>query len=238
MKETPMQTKIAERFPVRGRLRTLMLLPIWLYRLRLGWLLGERGLMLTHIAGRAASCAGPCWRSVGMTRPPTPTRSSRAGAIEATGSATSSSGPMRWWTSGGGGSRPPPGACQKQRRKAGLATSRVAGRLSFAPWCAWRLASRRRERMATIARSPVLSRWSPSGPGNHSHEWPALRSVQNRARHSRRRSTPIRRGTFARSTIFDCHSSSATSYDVRRLIMPYVSNAIITLQTVLLLSHL
>jgi len=49
MKGTPMQTNIAERFPVRGRLRRLMRLPIWLYRLRLGWLLGNRGLMLTHV---------------------------------------------------------------------------------------------------------------------------------------------------------------------------------------------
>ena len=48
-----MQTKIAERFPVRGRLRTLLRLPIWLYRLRLGWLLGDRGLMLTHIGRKS-----------------------------------------------------------------------------------------------------------------------------------------------------------------------------------------
>jgi len=44
-----MQTRLALRFPVRGPLRTLLRLPIWLYRLRLGWLLNERGLMLTHI---------------------------------------------------------------------------------------------------------------------------------------------------------------------------------------------
>jgi deazaflavin-dependent oxidoreductase (nitroreductase family) len=53
MKGTPMQTKIAQRFPVRGRLRALMRLPIWLYRLRFGWLLGERGLMLTHIGRKS-----------------------------------------------------------------------------------------------------------------------------------------------------------------------------------------
>src|SRR6266511_3711376 len=53
MKGTLMQTKIAERFPVRGRLRALLRLPIWLYRLRLGWLLGERGLMLTHIGRKS-----------------------------------------------------------------------------------------------------------------------------------------------------------------------------------------
>ena len=33
----------------RGLLRCVLRLPIWLYRLRLGWLLGERFLLLTHI---------------------------------------------------------------------------------------------------------------------------------------------------------------------------------------------
>ncbi|HSF81868.1 MAG TPA: nitroreductase family deazaflavin-dependent oxidoreductase [Anaerolineales bacterium] len=38
---------IIERQP-RGILRWGLRLPIWLYRLRLGWLLGERFLLLTH----------------------------------------------------------------------------------------------------------------------------------------------------------------------------------------------
>jgi len=32
----------------RGPLRLLLRLPVWLYRLRLGWLLGRRFLLLTH----------------------------------------------------------------------------------------------------------------------------------------------------------------------------------------------
>ena len=35
--------------PPRGLLRLAARTPIWLYRLRLGWLLGGRFLMLTHI---------------------------------------------------------------------------------------------------------------------------------------------------------------------------------------------
>lgn len=34
--------------PPRGLLRGLLRLPIWLYRLNLGWLLGHRFLLLTH----------------------------------------------------------------------------------------------------------------------------------------------------------------------------------------------
>ena len=36
-------------YPVRGWLRRVVRLPIWLYRVRLGWLLGNRFLMLTHV---------------------------------------------------------------------------------------------------------------------------------------------------------------------------------------------
>jgi hypothetical protein len=39
--------------PPRGLARLAFRLPIWLYRLRLGWLLGDRFLLLTHIGGRA-----------------------------------------------------------------------------------------------------------------------------------------------------------------------------------------
>jgi len=38
----------------RGLARLAFRLPIWLYHLRLGWLLGDRLLMLTHIAARVA----------------------------------------------------------------------------------------------------------------------------------------------------------------------------------------
>jgi deazaflavin-dependent oxidoreductase (nitroreductase family) len=34
--------------PPRGFLRLLLRLPIWFYRLNLGWLLGQRFLLLTH----------------------------------------------------------------------------------------------------------------------------------------------------------------------------------------------
>ena len=37
------------RQPPKGLLRLLLRLPIWLYWLRLGWLLGNRFLLLTHI---------------------------------------------------------------------------------------------------------------------------------------------------------------------------------------------
>jgi deazaflavin-dependent oxidoreductase (nitroreductase family) len=37
----------------RGLLRLAVRLPIWLYRLRLGWLLGERMLLLTHTGRRS-----------------------------------------------------------------------------------------------------------------------------------------------------------------------------------------
>lgn len=42
--------------PPRGLLRWLARLPIWLYRLRLGWLLGDRFLLLTH-TGRKSGLA-------------------------------------------------------------------------------------------------------------------------------------------------------------------------------------
>jgi deazaflavin-dependent oxidoreductase (nitroreductase family) len=39
--------------PPRGLARLAFRLPIWLYRLRLGWLLGDRFLMLTHIGRKS-----------------------------------------------------------------------------------------------------------------------------------------------------------------------------------------
>ena len=44
---------LAAQHPVRGLLRFGVRLPLWLYRLHLGWLLGERLLRLT-----SAHCAG------------------------------------------------------------------------------------------------------------------------------------------------------------------------------------
>jgi deazaflavin-dependent oxidoreductase (nitroreductase family) len=44
---------MSERFPVRGPVRWLLRLPIWLYRLRLGWLLGDHFLLLTHTGRRS-----------------------------------------------------------------------------------------------------------------------------------------------------------------------------------------
>lgn len=43
-----MLTKIKKVRPPRGMARLLYRLPTWLFRLRLGWLLGERFLLLTH----------------------------------------------------------------------------------------------------------------------------------------------------------------------------------------------
>ena len=73
-----MRTKVAERFPVRGPLRALLRLPIWLYRLRLGWLLGERGLMLTHI-GRTSGRLRQTVLEVGGYDPTTDTYTIGAG---------------------------------------------------------------------------------------------------------------------------------------------------------------
>jgi deazaflavin-dependent oxidoreductase (nitroreductase family) len=41
--------KIRDIHPPRGIFRWLARLPIWLYHLRLGWVLGDRFLLLTHI---------------------------------------------------------------------------------------------------------------------------------------------------------------------------------------------
>jgi deazaflavin-dependent oxidoreductase (nitroreductase family) len=48
-----MPTKLADTHPPRGLLRLGVRLPIWLYRARLGWLLGDRFLMLTHIGRKS-----------------------------------------------------------------------------------------------------------------------------------------------------------------------------------------
>jgi hypothetical protein len=43
-----MPARLSETHPPRGLLRLALRLPIWLYRWRLGWLLGDRFLLLTH----------------------------------------------------------------------------------------------------------------------------------------------------------------------------------------------
>jgi deazaflavin-dependent oxidoreductase (nitroreductase family) len=43
-----MPTRLSDTKPPRGLLRWLLRLPIWLYRLHMGRLLGDRFLMLTH----------------------------------------------------------------------------------------------------------------------------------------------------------------------------------------------
>lgn len=42
-------TPLVERNTPKGFLRWFLRLPVWLYRLHLGWLLGQRFLLLTHI---------------------------------------------------------------------------------------------------------------------------------------------------------------------------------------------
>jgi deazaflavin-dependent oxidoreductase (nitroreductase family) len=44
---------LADTHPPRGLARLAARLPIWLYRARLGWLLGDRFLMLTHIGRKS-----------------------------------------------------------------------------------------------------------------------------------------------------------------------------------------
>ena len=48
-----MTSTLSARHPVKGWLRFGMRLPLWLYRLDLGWLLGERFLRLTHIGRKS-----------------------------------------------------------------------------------------------------------------------------------------------------------------------------------------
>jgi len=48
-----MPTKIKEVQPPHGLTRLMMRLPIWLFRMHLGWMVGERFLLLTH-TGRSS----------------------------------------------------------------------------------------------------------------------------------------------------------------------------------------
>lgn len=50
-----MATALAKRGRPRGLLRFLLRLPIWLYRLRAGWLLGGRFLLLEHRGRRTGA---------------------------------------------------------------------------------------------------------------------------------------------------------------------------------------
>lgn len=43
-----MPEKVGQPPPPRGLLRLALRLPVWIYRLHLGWLLGQRFLLLTH----------------------------------------------------------------------------------------------------------------------------------------------------------------------------------------------
>lgn len=46
-------TPLIEQNPPRGLQRWLLRLPVWVYRARLGWLFGERLLLLTHLGRRS-----------------------------------------------------------------------------------------------------------------------------------------------------------------------------------------
>lgn len=48
-----MAQRMAKRSAPRGLARLAFRLPIWLYKLRLGWVLGERLLLLTHIGRKS-----------------------------------------------------------------------------------------------------------------------------------------------------------------------------------------
>ncbi len=53
IKDQTTTSYLAARHPVRGLLRFGVKLPLWLYRAHLGWLLGERFLMLTHFGRKS-----------------------------------------------------------------------------------------------------------------------------------------------------------------------------------------
>jgi deazaflavin-dependent oxidoreductase (nitroreductase family) len=48
-----MSTKLSDTKPPHGVLRWLLHMPTWLYRFHMGWLLGDRFLMLTHIGRKS-----------------------------------------------------------------------------------------------------------------------------------------------------------------------------------------
>lgn len=48
-----MPTKTADRQPPGGLMRLFLRAPIWLYRARLGWLLGNRFLMMRHVGRKS-----------------------------------------------------------------------------------------------------------------------------------------------------------------------------------------
>jgi deazaflavin-dependent oxidoreductase (nitroreductase family) len=48
-----MSSKLADKRTPHGPLRLMLRAPIWLYRWHLGWLLGHRFLMLTHIGRKS-----------------------------------------------------------------------------------------------------------------------------------------------------------------------------------------
>lgn len=48
-----MPTKIKEARPPHGLMRLIMSSPIWLFRMHLGWLLGDRFMLLTHIGRKS-----------------------------------------------------------------------------------------------------------------------------------------------------------------------------------------
>ena len=48
-----MPTKMKEVRTPHGLMRLIMRLPIWLFRMHLGWLLGDRFLLLTHIGRKS-----------------------------------------------------------------------------------------------------------------------------------------------------------------------------------------
>jgi len=53
-----MPTKIKDVRPPHGLTRLLMRCPIWLFHMHLGWMVGERFLLLTHTGGTAIGYGG------------------------------------------------------------------------------------------------------------------------------------------------------------------------------------
>ncbi len=68
-----MATQGPTRKPPTGIMRFFFRTPIWLYRLNLGWIMGNRFLLLNHSVANLARCVRLSWRLYGTTKRVMPT---------------------------------------------------------------------------------------------------------------------------------------------------------------------
>lgn len=68
-----MPTKIKEVRPPHGLMRLMMSSPIWLFRMHLGWLLGDRFMLLTHTGRKSGQPRQTILKCFSTIQPVTPT---------------------------------------------------------------------------------------------------------------------------------------------------------------------